>query len=60
MASSKEIMARLVRVERDSAEFKRMLGQVANILTDQSDRIDRVSERVDGGSRRGDTHRARF
>jgi len=47
MADSKAIMARLVRVERDSTEFKRMLGQIANILTDQSERIDRVGDRVD-------------
>jgi len=47
MADSKAIMARLVRVERDSPEFKRMLGQIANILTDQSERIDRVGDRVD-------------
>src|SRR5262245_63661650 len=47
MADSKAIMARLVRVERDSAEFKKMLSQIANILTDQNDRIDQVGERVD-------------
>lgn len=47
MADSKAFMARLVRVERDSADLKKMLGQIARILTDQSDRIDRVSERVD-------------
>jgi len=40
-------MARLERVERDSSEFKKMLGQIANILSDQSERIDRVGERVD-------------
>jgi hypothetical protein len=47
MADSKAIMARLTRVERDSAETKRMLGQIANILSDQNDRIDRVGERLD-------------
>ena len=40
-------MARLVRVERDSAEFKKMLSQIANILTDQSERIDRLGDRMD-------------
>lgn len=40
-------MARLERVERDSPAFKRTLGQIANILSDQNERIDRVSERVD-------------
>lgn len=39
-------MARLTRVEQDSADFKKMLGQVANILTDQSDRIDRLGEQL--------------
>jgi hypothetical protein len=47
MAGSKAIMARLTRVERGSAETKRMLGQIANILSDQNDRIDRVGDRVD-------------
>lgn len=47
MSDSKATMARLAKVERDSAEFKRMLSQIANILADQSDRIDRVGERVD-------------
>jgi uncharacterized coiled-coil protein SlyX len=47
MADSKALMARLARVERDSAEFKKMLGQIANILSDQNERIDRVGERVD-------------
>jgi hypothetical protein len=46
MANSKAIMARLARVERDSAEFKRMLAQIANILLDQSERIDRLGERL--------------
>jgi archaellum component FlaC len=46
MANSKAIMARLTRVEQDSADFKKMLGQVANILTDQSDRIDRLGEQL--------------
>ena len=40
-------MARLARVERDSTEFKKMLGQIVSILSDQSDRIDRVGDRVD-------------
>ena len=40
-------MARLQRVERDSVDVKKMLGQIANILSDQNDRIDRVGERVD-------------
>ena len=47
MANSKAIMARLSRVEQDSSDFKRMLGQVANILTDLSNRVDRVSDRMD-------------
>jgi len=47
MVDSKAIMARLARVERDSTEFKKMLGQIANILSDQNDRIDRVGDRVD-------------
>jgi uncharacterized coiled-coil protein SlyX len=46
MANSKAIMARLGRVEQDSADFKKMLGQIANILTDQSDRIDRLGEQL--------------
>jgi hypothetical protein len=46
MANSKAIMARLARVERDSAEFKRMLAQIANILLDQTERIDRLGERL--------------
>jgi uncharacterized coiled-coil protein SlyX len=55
MAESKAIMARLARVERDSADLKKMLGQIARILTDLSDRVDRVSERVDElGERLGD------
>ena len=47
MANSKAIMARLTRVEQDSADFKKTLGRIANILTDQSDRIDNLGERVD-------------
>ena len=47
MANSKAIMARLTRVEQDSADFKKMLGRIANILTDQSERIDNLGERVD-------------
>jgi DNA repair ATPase RecN len=47
MADSKIIMTRLARVERDSAEFKKMLGQIAHILSDQSERIDHVGERID-------------
>ena len=54
MADSKAIMARLQRVERDSGDFKKMLRQVANILSDQSDRIDRVGERVDSLGERVD------
>jgi hypothetical protein len=46
MANSKAIMARLARVERDSAEFKRRLAQIANILLDQTERIDRLGERL--------------
>jgi len=47
MSDSKTTMARLARVERDSSDFKKMLGQIANILTDQSERIDRLGERLD-------------
>jgi len=47
MANSKVIMARLTRVEQDSADFKKMLGQVANILTDLSDRVDGLGARMD-------------
>ena len=46
MADSKAIMARLSRVERDSTEFKRMLGQIANILVEQNERIDRLGDRL--------------
>jgi hypothetical protein len=47
-------MARLAKVERDSVEIKRTLGQIANILSDQNERIDRVGERVDQLSERVD------
>ena len=46
MADSKALMPRLSRVERDSAEFKRTLAQVANILVDLSDRVDRLGEQL--------------
>jgi predicted nuclease with TOPRIM domain len=47
MASSKALMARLERVERDSTDVKLVLRQVAGILSDQGDRLDRLNERVD-------------
>jgi ABC-type transporter Mla subunit MlaD len=40
-------MARLERVERDSTDVKLVLRQVAGILSDQGDRLDRLNERVD-------------
>ncbi len=47
MANSKAIMARLTRVERDSADIQRTMGQIANILTDLNERVDHLSDRVD-------------
>ena len=47
MADSKTVMGRLARVERDSAGMKKTLAQIANILVDQSERIDQVGDRVD-------------
>ena len=46
MADSKSTMARLARVERDSTELKRMLGQIARILTDQRERIDGLGDKL--------------
>ena len=47
MADSKTVMGRLARLERDSAGMKKTLAQIANILVDQSERIDQVGDRVD-------------
>ena len=41
-------MARLTRVEQDPADFKRTLAQVANILVDLNDRVDRLGEQLGG------------
>jgi hypothetical protein len=41
-------MARLTRVEQDSANFKKMLGQVTNILADLNDRVDRLGIELGG------------
>jgi hypothetical protein len=46
MADSKTTMARLARQERDSSELKKMLGRIATILSDQSERIDRLGDRL--------------
>jgi hypothetical protein len=47
MAESRSTMARLDKLERESQQFKRALGQITDILVDQSERIDHVSKRVD-------------
>lgn len=40
-------MARLARLERDSTDVKKTLNQIANILADQSERIDRLGDRLE-------------
>ena len=47
MAESKATMARLEKLERESQHFKRALGQITDILVDQGERIDHVSQRID-------------
>jgi ABC-type transporter Mla subunit MlaD len=46
MANSKTMAARMAQVERDSQEFKRAIAQLTNVLVDQSERIDRLGDRL--------------
>jgi hypothetical protein len=48
MAESKQTMARIEKLERESKDFKRALVQITEILIDQSERIDNVRSELGG------------
>ncbi|HEY4156638.1 MAG TPA: hypothetical protein VGM29_01025 [Polyangiaceae bacterium] len=54
MAESKDTMARLERLERDSSDVKRTLGRITSLLVDHSERFDIVGARIDRLSDRVD------
>lgn len=47
MAESKSTMARLDKLDRESKEFKRAVGQITDILVDHGERLDFLGKRVD-------------
>lgn len=48
MAESKNVMARIARLERDGDSLKRIQVQTADILVDLSERLDRVRTELRG------------
>ena len=48
MAESKQTMARIEKLERESKDFKRALVQITEILIDQGERIDNVRSELGG------------